>query len=108
MIVLSTNIDPLWPTAIFVALLLGFLHMLFLPGILLRQRLPRPVAYMAGVGVIFIGFTALYLISRQQLQPIVDLAVLIVAGAIPTLGLRLLAEFMARRDAMKLLEEKPE
>lgn len=101
------TIDPVWFAAIGVALTLATLHLLFLPGYFRRHELPRPITYMLGVGVIGVGFTLLYLFGRQYpidpLRPIVDFWILAAAGAVPSLGFRILKRSLDDRAALEVL-----
>jgi len=88
-------------------LTLATLHLLFLPGYFRRHELPRPVTYVLGVLVIGMGFTFLYLFGRgpvvDPLRPIADFWILAAAGAVPSLGFRLLKRLLDDRAALEVL-----
>jgi hypothetical protein len=101
------HIDPVWFAALGVALTLAVLHLLFLPGYFRRHELPRPVTYVLGVTVIGLGFTLLYLFGRSApvdpLRPVADFWILAAAGAVPSLGFRLLKRSIDDRAALEVL-----
>lgn len=101
------TIDPVWIAAIGVALTLAVLHLAFLPGYFRRHELPRPVTYVLGVLVIGLGFTLLYLFGRgtvvDAMRPVADFWILAAAGAIPSLGFRLLKRSLDDRAALEVL-----
>jgi hypothetical protein len=107
MTIIIPTIDPVWVAAIGVALTLATLHLLFLPGYFRRHELPRPVTYMLGVLVIGLGFTLLYMFGRQYpvdpLRPVADFWILAAAGAVPSIGFRLLKRFLDDRAALEVL-----
>ena len=101
------QLDAVWIAATGVMLMLATLHLLFLPGYFRRHELPRPVSYVLGVLVIGLGFTLLYLFGRGQvvdsLRPIADFWILAAAGAVPSLGFRLLKRLLDDRAALEVL-----
>ena len=51
------------------------------------EAIPRWLAHVIGTFCIFLAFAALYLVVRGQAQPVIDLAILILAAAVvPTAG----------------------
>ena len=103
------RIDPVWLAAIGVALTLAVLHLAFLPGYFRTHELPRPVTYVLGVCVIGLSFTLLYLFGRgpvvDNLRPVADFWILAAAGAIPSLGFRLLKRSLDDRAALEALND---
>ena len=100
---ISPTVDgALWLAALGTLLTLGLLHVAMLPGLFVKSDPPRPVAYIVGLGVVLGFFTALYLLARDPvgtpLQPILDVWFIAAAGAIPTLGFRLMRDHLHLRD----------
>ena len=95
----------LWLAAICTALTLGVGHLAMIPGLFVKSEPPRPVAYVMGLGIVLGYFTALYLLARDPvltpLQPILDAWFLAIAGAIPTIGFRILRDHLHLRDEVK-------
>ena len=85
------RIDPVWLAAIGVALTLAVLHLAFLPGYFRTRELPRPVTYVLGVSTIGVFFTFLYL---ENLKVAADFWILAAAGALSSLGLRLVKQII--------------
>lgn len=105
------TIDPVWLAALGVMLTLAVLHLLFLPGYFRRHDLPRPVTYVLGVSTIGLFFTLLYLFGRtspvDHLRPIADFWILAAAGAVPSIGFRILKRIMDNRAALEVLNGDP-
>ena len=101
------KIDPVWISAVGVMLTLATLHLLFLPGYFRRHDLPRPVTYVLGVSTIGAFFSFLYVFGRHApidpLRPIADFWILAAAGAVPSLGFRLLKRVMDNRAALEVM-----
>ena len=93
---------PLCLAALGTLLTLGLGHVIMLPGIFFHTTLSRPQAYIFGASIVLVFFTALYLLARDPvltpLQPILDIWFLFAAGAIPTLGFRLMRDHLHLRD----------
>lgn len=92
----------LWLAALGTLLTLGLLHVALLPGVFFHGDLSRPQAYAIGAGVVLAYFTALYLLARDpvltNLQPILDIWFLFIAGAIPTIGFRYARDHAHMKD----------
>jgi hypothetical protein len=101
------KLDPVWLAAIGVVLTLSVMHLVFLPGYFRRQELPRPVTYTLGVFTIGAFFSLLYLFGRpatiDHLRPVADFWILAAAGAIPSIGFRLLKRVLDNRAALEVL-----
>lgn len=98
--------DPVIIAAGVQVLLLATLHLLFLPGLILRQELPRTVAYTIGLGSFLLTFSALYLWGRSDptanLIVIRDAWIIAAAAALPTVGLRFVRDHAKLRDQERL------
>lgn len=101
------SIDPVWLAALGVALTLAVLHLLFLPGYFRHDELPRSVTYVLGVFTIGAFFSLLYVFGRpalvDHLRPIADFWILAAAGAVPSLGFRVLKRILDNRAALEVL-----
>ncbi len=101
------QLDPVWLAALGVMLTLSVLHLAFLPGYFRRHELPRPVTYVLGVLTIGLFFTLLYLFGRgptvDNLRPIADFWILAAAGAVPSIGFRILKRTLDNRAALEVI-----
>ena len=89
--------------ALLVLFVMATLHLLFYPGLIIRRELPRVVTYIAGVGTIIAGFALYQGVYLHDWLAVVVLCVMVIAAAIPTLGLRLLARYAHLERAIKEL-----
>jgi len=97
--------SPLFISACFTALVLSVAHLLFLDNMLgqriIGRNLRRTEAYSIGIGAIVAGYALwLWLIARpvEGLEALAGLLAIVVAGALPTVGFRLLDSYLRNQE----------
>jgi hypothetical protein len=101
---------PIVLASLFLFLYLTMAHVLFLPGgpLHLERPLPRTWAYAIGSSAILVAFTALALVRGEMTgaQAALDLSVLYVSGAVPTVGWRVVARLRQPIDEITSEERR--